>query len=243
MVNALKKLVQLQQIDGKLDEIEHARGDLPLRVKAAEEKLAAVKVEIEQHAATLKTLQKDKMRLESEITALNARKKQNEERLYAVTTNKEYDAVTLEIESVMQHIDEAETHLLETIEQEETTQEKLTEQKENLERLEAAHAVQSADLSKRIARNADREAKLKAEREALVKEIPIQHVRLYERIRPSKDGLAIVSVVRGACGGCFTQIPPQRVMEVRDQDKFIACESCGRILYWKEQPEQIADPS
>jgi len=53
----------------------------------------------------------------------------------------------------------------------------------------------------------------------------------YKRIRSNaRNGLAVVSVQRDACGGCFNQIPPQRQLDIRSRKKIIVCEYCGRIL-------------
>ena len=57
----------------------------------------------------------------------------------------------------------------------------------------------------------------------------------YGRIRSNvRNGLAVVTVKRDACGGCFNRIPPQRQVEIRQGKKLIVCEYCGRIL--------VADP-
>ena len=56
-------------------------------------------------------------------------------------------------------------------------------------------------------------------------------LKAYERIRTSvRNGLAVVTVKRDACGGCFNRIPPQRQAEIRQGKKIIVCEYCGRIL-------------
>ena len=57
----------------------------------------------------------------------------------------------------------------------------------------------------------------------------------YDRIRNSyRNGLAVVTVERDACGGCFNSIPPQRQSEIRLHKKIIVCENCGRILVEEE---------
>lgn len=239
MVEAIQNLVQLQQLDFKLDQIERDKGDLPARVDELKQSVDKTKDDLEQVKSKIAALEIEKRRIEGEINVLEEKKKHNEERLYSVTTNKEYDAVTLEIEAVIKDIDENETKLLEAIEDIENSESLRDDLEKELAEVQKTYALQSADLHKKIALNADKESELNAERVNLTQAIPIQHLRLYERIRPSKDGLALVGIVRGACGGCYTQIPPQRVMEIRDQDKLIECESCGRIFYWQEENEEV----
>jgi predicted nucleic acid-binding Zn-ribbon protein len=53
----------------------------------------------------------------------------------------------------------------------------------------------------------------------------------YRRIRENaSNGLAVVTIQRDACGGCFNKIPPQRQMDIRLRKKIIVCEYCGRVL-------------
>ena len=53
----------------------------------------------------------------------------------------------------------------------------------------------------------------------------------YKRIRSKvANGLAVVSVEREACGGCFSRIPPQRQLDIKMHKKVIVCEHCGRIM-------------
>lgn len=233
----LTHLVELQKLDRKLDDIENAKGDLPNRVRASEQRLADLKADIEVRAQNLQLTQKEKRRLEGEIAVLEQKKKDLSEKLYAVTTNKEYDAVTLEIETVLQRIDETETTLLQAIEREDQLESELSELRSQLTSQEETHNKQMADLQRRIETNAEKERLLRGERDSLAEKIPLPRLRTYTRIRNGKDGLAVVPILRGACGGCYTNIPPQRIMEVRDHDKIITCESCGRILYWVEQNE------
>ncbi len=237
MKQAISNLVQLQEIDLKLDALEREKGDMPARVRALEEQRDGVETELNTTRAELEDVEKQRRGLEREIKTLQEHKKKSEEQLYAVQTNKEYDAVTQEIEHAVQKIDENETAELELIEREEALKEKISSLEEKLQQFDADLAEQKTRLDATIARNAEREKELQAQREQVREKIQVKHLRLYERIRKPKDGLPIVPVKRGACGGCYTQIPPQRIMEVRDGDKLIICESCGRMLYWEEQPE------
>ncbi|RMD91434.1 MAG: hypothetical protein D6814_18240 [Calditrichaeota bacterium] len=237
---AIKHLIHLQQIDQQLDELERAKGDLPQKVQELEARLASAKQDLSENQGKQEDVQKEKRRLEREISTLQDDKKRYEEQLYAVTTNREYDAVTQEIETAIQKIDEKETELLQLIEQEESLQQQAEEFEQQIAQLEENFESQSAILNEKIAANAEQEKKLQQERAVLLQHIKKQHLQLYEKIRSKKDGLAVVPILRNSCGGCYTYIPPQRSMEIRDGDKLIVCESCGRILYWQEQQESVS---
>ena len=63
------------------------------------------------------------------------------------------------------------------------------------------------------------------------KKIDERLLNAYSRIRVSvRNGLALVSVDRDACGGCFNKIPSQRQLDIKLHKKVIVCEHCGRIL-------------
>jgi predicted nucleic acid-binding Zn-ribbon protein len=90
-----------------------------------------------------------------------------------------------------------------------------------------------------MAETETQEKALKAKRDALKSKVQPRLLSSYDRIRRAKNGMAVVPVVRdGCCGGCYKQLPPQRVMEIRDMDRLILCEVCGRILVWDEQKSQ-----
>ena len=58
-----------------------------------------------------------------------------------------------------------------------------------------------------------------------------RYLTAYKRIRQqARNGLAVVTIDRDACGGCFSKIPPQRQSEIKMHKKVIVCEYCGRIL-------------
>ena len=65
----------------------------------------------------------------------------------------------------------------------------------------------------------------------LSKNIEERLLTAYRKIRSNaRNGLAVVTVDRDACGGCFNKIPPQRQLDIRSRKKIIVCEYCGRIL-------------
>ena len=72
-------------------------------------------------------------------------------------------------------------------------------------------------------------------RGSIAKDINRQVVGIYERVRKGKGGMVVVPIRKKACGGCFRQIPPQRIQEIRRGDRIFACDSCGRILIWTDE--------
>ena len=77
----------------------------------------------------------------------------------------------------------------------------------------------------------EEENKLKENREKASSKVEDRLLKSYNKIRDNaRNGLAVVSITRSACGGCFALVPPQRQAEVRERKKIIVCEHCGRIF-------------
>ncbi len=152
-----------------------------------------------------------------------------------VRNNREFDAITKEIEYQELEIELAEKRLKEYAAG-------VKVKKAQLEEAEALSKERTADLG---AKKAELEG-IEAETAPLVAEYSVQAdgvkekiderlLAAYERIRRNvRNGLAVVTVKRDACGGCFNRIPPQRQVDIRQGKKIIICEYCGRIL--------VADP-
>ena len=235
MQEKLLALYELQKIDSKIDEINKVKGELPLEVQDLEDEMAGMKTRIEHINAEieeLNTLSKQRKREvdQAKIMIGNYKEQQNN-----VRNNREFDAITKEIEYQELEIELAEKRLKEYAAG-------VKVKKAQLEEAEALSKERTADLG---AKKAELEG-IEAETAPLVAEYSVQAdgvkekiderlLAAYERIRRNvRNGLAVVTVKRDACGGCFNRIPPQRQVDIRQGKKIIICEYCGRIL--------VADP-
>ena len=69
------------------------------------------------------------------------------------------------------------------------------------------------------------------DREKAVKTVDERLFKSYTKLRDNaRNGLAVVLVKRGACGGCFSSVPPQRQTDIKDKKKILVCEHCGRVF-------------
>ena len=235
MQEKILALYELQKIDSKIDEINKVKGELPLEVQDLEDEMAGMKTRIEHINAEieeLNTLSKQRKREvdQAKIMIGNYKEQQNN-----VRNNREFDAITKEIEYQELEIELAEKRLKEYAAG-------VKVKKAQLEEAEALSKERTADLG---AKKAELEG-IEAETAPLVAEYSVQAdgvkekiderlLAAYERIRRNvRNGLAVVTVKRDACGGCFNRVPPQRQVDIRQGKKIIICEYCGRIL--------VADP-
>jgi predicted nucleic acid-binding Zn-ribbon protein len=239
LIDRLKTLFELQSIDDQLDELEEMRGDLPNAVQALEEKINAIKEDIVSKETEQKDSLKKRKENENEIEKLKENQKKFKAQLYQVRNNKEYDALTKEIDHTDELISkfEAENDALADMSK------KLTDEiesvKPQLDELNEELKVKQADLKVIIKANEKEEAKLRGKR----KEIEVQTKKpdhaAYMRIRKAKKGMAVATIRRSACSGCHNIVPPQRQLEIRRNNKLFFCEYCGRILVSTEVSDSV----
>jgi predicted nucleic acid-binding Zn-ribbon protein len=239
LFDRLKILYELQNLDDQLDELEELRGDLPNAVEALEEKITTMKSDVAAKEKERKDSLKKREENDEEIIKLKENQKRFKSQLYQVRNNKEYDALTKEIDHNEEQISklEAENNTLADMSKKMTDEiEEITPQ---MDELKDELKAKEADLKEIIKTNEKEEAKLRKKRkeiEALTKK---PDYSAYMRIRKAKKGKAVATIKRSACSGCHNIVPSQRQLEIRRNTKLFFCEYCGRILVSTEVAETI----
>ncbi|MCK5076921.1 MAG: hypothetical protein KAR38_11125 [Calditrichia bacterium] len=238
MKNTKIFLLKLQEIDTRLQDLKKHRGDLPLDIEELNQNLQEKEEFSLACEGAIKQLISDRKMFEMDLEENKERLKKFEDQLYEVTNNKEYDQIQLEIETRKMEIGEFENKILKTMEEEEKLKEEAEAAAVELGSLQEDKKEKDKELNDIEQFVRDEEARLKTEREVLLKEIDKKYISRYERIKKAKSGLAVARISeRGACSGCFSVIPPQRIVEIRSKDQLFSCEHCGRILIWDETLE------
>lgn len=227
----LKALDKLQAIDSKIDKIRKIRGALPEEVRDLEDEIAGFETR-------LSNKQKEEQELEQAIESnreaiKNAELlvKKYEEQQMNVRNNREYDAITKEIELQQLEVQILEKRIKETYVKIEGKQEEKKETEELIEAKKQDLVSKKEELEAITSESQADEEKSAKDRARAEKAVEDRLLRSYNRIRNSmRNGLAVVPVKRGACGGCFSIVPPQKQAEIREKKKLIVCEHCGRIL-------------
>ncbi len=239
MLDRLKTLYELQNIDDQLDELEELRGDLPLSVEELQTKIKSIKDDI----STKEKLKKESLSKREENEMESEKLKENQKKfkaqLYQVRNNKEYDALTKEIdhsEELLKKID-AENDLL--ADSSKKLSEEIEEVVPQLDELKDELKVKESDLKEIIKANEKEELKLRAKRTEIETQTKKADYDAYMRIRKAKKGKAVVTIRRSACSGCHNIVPPQRQLEIRRNAKLFFCEYCGRILVSSEVADII----
>ena len=239
MQEKILALYELQKIDSKIDGINKVKGELPLEVQDLEDEMAGMKTRIEHINAEieeLNSLTKQRKREvdQAKIMIGNYKEQQNN-----VRNNREYDAISKEIEYQELEIELAEKRLKEYAGGIKAKKLQLEEAENQMKEREADLAAKKAELEGIEAETAPLVAEYAAQGERVKEKIDERLLAAYERIRRNvRNGLAVVTVKRDACGGCFNRIPPQRQADIRQGKKIIVCEYCGRILVADPEAEQ-----
>lgn len=257
MIQELGKLVKLQKVDNQLLEIKKIKGDLPQVVANLQEEIDIFEIRLKKCTDRLKQIQVERDEIKLDIEDSEEHKKKYEDQLYLVTSNKEYDALTVEIESVKQKLDEADYKLVGLDKEEKGLQEKEKIHQMDFDEKNKVLTEKKGELEKREKETLEAATKLNKERETIVLGVTKRFLREYERIAKAREGRAVVPVnhlfsekvdkkgnveyIPGAasCGGCHKNVPPQKLMEIKRESRLIRCEFCGRLLFWDDEESEV----
>jgi predicted nucleic acid-binding Zn-ribbon protein len=242
MQDVIQNLVNLQYIDIKLDELQKQRGDLPEDILDHETDIVRFETRINRNTTQLKDLELEKAKLELEIDDAHDLMKKYESQQMSVRNNREYDALTKEIESQKQLVENAHSRLEEIAILKEELEKELIETRALLDEKKDELSKMKGELQNVIQKTEKEEEdllKLREEAAALVNQ---RYLRSYERLRKGlANKLAVCPMKDGACMGIM--MPPQVQMEVRRMNKIIIDENSGRIVvdpsFFEEAQKQV----
>lgn len=227
----LVALYSLQQIDSQIDKIKIIRGELPLEVQDLEDEIAGLATRVSNFKEEIESFKKEiGERLNASKTSEGLIAKYQEQQ-NNVRNNREYDSLTKEIEFQTLEIQLTEKKVKEFNFKIENLEADVEEANARLKERTADLEAKRAELTDIVAETEKEEQKLIEQSKKNEKLIEDRLLNAYKRIRENaRNGLGVVQVERGACGGCFNKIPPQHQMDIKMHKKVIVCDYCGRIL-------------
>ena len=227
----LRALYALQLVDSKIDEIRNVRGELPLEVEDLEDEVAGLSTRLEKLKSDLESIDEQIKVKKNAIDEHKAAIKKYLEQQKNVRNNREFNSLTKEVEFQELEIQLAEKHIKEMKASIEHKKEVVAQTKEKLDGKQNHLKHKKAELSDIMAETEKEENFLSGKSEELRGQIEERLIAAYDRIRNSvRNGLAVVSIERGASAGSFFTIPPQTQMEIAARKKIITDEHSGRIL-------------
>lgn len=227
----LVSVLKLQKIDSKLDEIQILKGELPMEVRDLEDEIEGLNLRQGHIEDEIKSITDFIASKKAAIKEAEALAKKYEKQQDNVKNSREFEAITKEVEMQNLEIKLAEKHIKDANEEVKDKTRALEVAKKAVADKESNLKHKKGELEKIISETDKEEKGLQKLTEEAREKVDPRLLQAYEKIRKNyRNGLAVVTVIRDSCGGCFNAIPPQRQAEIRQRKKIVVCEHCGRIL-------------
>jgi len=238
----LQQLIDLQNLETAIEEARRRIAAHPQRIADADARLAHAKDALETARQRLKASQEARREQEREAATFQSRLSKFKDQLSAVKTNREYQAMQLEIETAQKELGIVEERVLERMMEGDALSAEVKKAEQALAAQQKEVEAEKKTLAEELVTV---EAALKDAtegRQALVKSLPPKLVALFEQVSRARKGIAIAIATRdGLCSACHVRLRPQAFQEVRRNDQIIQCPSCNRILYYIPPP--AAEPA
>lgn len=227
----LLELRDLQLAYSEIDRIKTLRGELPLEVQDLEDEIAGMETRQKNLEEEVKKNNQSIAGEKAKITNAQSLIEKYNEQLNEVKNNREYDNLSKEIEFQGLEIELSQKFISESQQEQSQRKERIASLKLTIEERRKDLEAKKIELEqiKNETRAEEEEHRIKVQ--ALEEHVEERLLKAFHRIRQSvRNGLAVVSVDRDACGGCFNKIPPQRQLDIKLRKKVLVCEYCGRIM-------------
>lgn len=228
----LLDLYEIQRVDLTVRDLERRRDEIPARLRELEGTATTLKNEVTQLTEQRAALVKEVKNLEGVIQADTHKIRKWEQRLSDIRNQREYLALSREIEGTKRQNRDAEERIAELNTQRDEIDKKLEVQQDRLAEVEVDCESERAEVSGMVAKMEAEAAEIKARRDKLVPTVPKNIMSRYEMIRKKRTGIGLVAVVDGSCQGCNMKLPPQLYNILQRGDTIEQCPSCNRIIFW-----------
>ena len=234
MEKDLMQLLKAQKIDLEIDQLNKNKEEYPSQKENLLKEIEDLKTALENIKTNILENEKNRRTIESEIDAERETLSSREKRLLDTKTNKEYTAVQHEIGQARERIDSAETEDLELTTELDSLEPEKKELEKNLRKIGKNNKAIINEIQGKFDSIESDIKILEHNRKIALKDVNSRTLSTYTRLRKGKSGIAIATVnpAKNSCRGCFKQLPPQKVLEIKRKNKIIFCENCGRILAW-----------
>ena len=230
----IKMLIELQELDGEIFNKQRILDAFPEKMKELDDILETKSTSLKNLEDESKKLQVQRKEKEGELATKEVSIKKHQGQLYQIKTNKEYTALEKEIANIKADNSVLEEEVITLLDKIDEIKKDVSKEKETLEKEKQNIAVEKKKIEEEKKVSETKLNDLSAKRKGFAEKIDKKVLSRYERILRNKDGLAMVPVIDGTCGGCNMNLPPQVVNEAQLRMDLVFCGNCARILYSKE---------
>ena len=231
MNQTLEQLIKLQEIDQRLLEIKEHMGDLPDTVESQESEIISLEKDKQLKQEQVSEIKKSIRHKETEIEDFTTKLTKYKEQLFLMKSNKEYDAISMEIDHMKTTISDSELVQITFEEEKLALEESIKLNINKINNLEELLNDNRIELHTAMSETTQEQEKLETNRNTLFKNIDPSYLNQYEILFNARS-IGMVSIIGVACGGCYSQLPPQTVIEIKENKQFITCPNCSLFQYW-----------
>jgi len=233
----LDLLWELQRIDLELRSIKDSQEGYPKEIKRLDEKQKIEKEKIQKDKEKIELLEKERRRKEGQLSIEQEKIKKTEGRMFEVKTNKEYQALLTEIETLKGANSREEEEILQLLDEMDELKKSLSKREKEIGATLAKIEGEKKILQEKMGRDQEILKRQMERRESVTKQLESTLYKLYNTLKEKRKGVGVVSVKQETCQGCFVNVPPQMFIEVQKNNTLIRCPNCNRILYWEGDGE------
>jgi hypothetical protein len=232
---SITHLVELQDIDSRLDDLNGLLGDLPKMVEELNEQESRLISKLKEDKTRLKDINLSLKKSETANSETQEKINKLTDQLFLVTNNKQYDALTNEIDHFKEQKDENDSHIISSMDEKEILEKSMNENETSLEDLKTDLGIRRKKLETALSETSEEKAALEKSREQQISKIDFSTIQIYTKVISARSGVAVVSLSGDACGGCGAALPIQMASEIRAAAAHThRCDNCGRFVYSKK---------
>ena len=232
---SITHLVELQDIDSQLDDLNGLLGDLPKMVEELNEQESRLISKLKEDKTRLKDINLSLKKSETANSETQEKINKLTDQLFLVTNNKQYDALTNEIDHFKEQKDENDSHIISSMDEKEILEKSMNENETSLEDLKTDLGIRRKKLETALSETSEEKAALEKSREQQISKIDFSTIQIYTKVISARSGVAVVSLSGDACGGCGAALPIQMASEIRAATAHThRCDNCGRFVYSKK---------
>ena len=224
-------LIELQEIDNQLQDLNSLLGDLPKRVNEMNQEEDVLSTNLEKNKIHLKEIRVEFHKSEVKVEEIDNKIDKIKDQLFLVTNNKQYDALSHEIDYLKEEKSRIESEILIFLEEKDELKNNIENEEIQLKSLADELVNRKKKLETMLSKSADEKSVLELKRQEKVQQIDSNTIALYNQVSGARDGLAVIHLSGNSCGGCGAAITMQTISEIRSNNTIYRCDICSRFVY------------